>query len=259
MSPERVTACREAARAIASRGGCVALTGAGISVESGIPAFRGAQGMWERFDPMEYATIGAFRRDPEKVWGMLAEMLDLLRTSVPNPGHRSLTALERMGLLRSVITQNVDGLHQEAGSRNVIEFHGGARELLCLACRRRYSTWEKIREGIPPRCGCGTILKPDIVFYGEQIPRDAFAMSEAEAESAAVLLVVGTSAEASPACDIPHIASRQGALIVEVNPEETSLTRTLSSIHLRDGAGRALSELILEIRKIREAGTVSEG
>ena len=123
MPPEGVTACREAARAIASRGGCVALTGAGISVESGIPAFRGAQGMWERFDPMEYATIGAFRRDPEKVWGMLAEMLDLLRMSVPNPGHRSLAALERMGLLRSVITQNVDGLHQEAGSRNVISYN----------------------------------------------------------------------------------------------------------------------------------------
>jgi len=251
MSAERVSPGREAARAVASRGHCVALTGAGISVDSGIPAFRGAQGLWNRYDPMEYATLGAFRRDPEKVWRMLAEMIDLLRTALPNPGHRALATLEQMGLLRSVITQNVDGLHQEAGSRNVIEFHGGARELLCLSCRRRYSTWEKIREGIPPRCGCGAILKPDIVFYGEQIPRTALAMAEAEAESADVLLVVGTSAEVSPACEIPHIARRQGALIVEINPEETLLTRSLASIHLRDGAGSALSDMVSEIRDLR--------
>jgi len=258
VTSERCTAYREVARAIVSRKHCVALTGAGISVDSGIPAFRGAQGMWNRYDPMEYATLGAFRRDPVKVWGMLAEMMELLRKATPNPAHRGLATLERMGLLRSVITQNVDGLHQEAGSRKVIEFHGGARELLCLSCGNRYPAWEKIREGIPPRCGCGLILKPAMVFYGEQIPQSALSMAEDEAESAEILLVVGTSAEVSPACDIPHLAKRQGALIVEINPEETGLSRSLSTIHLREGAGTALPGILSEIRGCREPGPVPD-
>ena len=227
----------------------MALTGAGISVESGIPAFRGAQGMWDRFDPMEYATIGAFRRDPGKVWRMLAEMLEILERAAPNPAHRGIAELESRGLLRSVITQNVDGLHQAAGSRGVIELHGSARELVCLSCPNRYPTREKVLEGIPPRCGCGKILKPDIVFFGEQIPRAAMEMAESEAESAAVLLVVGTSAEVSPACDIPLLARRQGALIIEVNPEETVLTRSFSDAHLRESAGTALPKILAEIRK----------
>lgn len=255
MASERGISYREVARAILSRRNCVALTGAGISVDSGIPAFRGAQGMWNRYDPMEYATLGAFRRNPEKVWGMLAEMMELLRRATPNPAHQALAELEHAGLLRSVITQNVDGLHQEAGSRNVIEFHGGARELLCLSCRNRYPAWEKIREGIPPRCGCGSILKPDMVFYGEQIPQTALSMAEDEAESAEILLVVGTSAEVSPACDIPHLAKRQGALVVEINPEETWLTRSLATIHLQEDAGTALSGILSEIRGNRDAGT----
>ena len=150
MAAEGTSAIREAARAIASRGNCVALTGAGISVESGVPAFRGAQGLWDRFDPMEYATIGAFRKDPGKVWRMLAEMIEILGRAAPNPAHRGIAELESLGLLRSVITQNVDGLHQTAGSRGVVEFHGSARELVCLFCPNRYPTREKVLEGIPP-------------------------------------------------------------------------------------------------------------
>lgn len=215
--------------------------------------------MWNRYDPMEYATIGAFRRDPEKVWRMLAEMMEIVRNAVPNPAHRGLAEMERMGLLRSVITQNVDGLHQKAGSRNVIEFHGGTRDLLCLTCGNRWPAWEKIREGIPPRCGCGSILKPDIVFYGEQIPKAVLKMAEDEAESTAVLLVIGTSAEASPACDIPHLAKRQGALVVEINPEETPLTRSLSDIHLREGASKAISGILSEIRERRGGGPTPSG
>lgn len=248
MASGRSTPYREVARVIVSRGNCVALTGAGISVDSGIPAFRGAQGMWDRYDPMEYATLGAFRRDPEKVWRMLAEMMELLRIAVPNSAHRAFAALERAGLLRSVITQNVDGLHQEAGSRNVIEFHGSSRDLLCLSCGIRCPAWEKIRDGVPPRCGCGSILKPDIVLIGERIPQAALAMAEDEAESAEVLLVAGTSAEMSPACNIPHLAKRQGALIVEINPEETVLTRSVADFHLKETAGTVLTRLQEEIR-----------
>lgn len=259
MAAEGTSAIREAARAIASRGNCVALTGAGISVESGVPAFRGAQGLWDRYDPMEYATIGAFRKDPGKVWRMLAEMIEILGRAAPNPAHRAIAELESLGLLRSVITQNVDGLHQAAGSRGVVEFHGSARELVCLFCPNRYPTREKVLEGIPPRCGCGAILKPDIIFFGEQIPRAAMETAESEAEAAAVLVVVGTSAEVTPACGIPLLARRQGALIVEINPEETVLTRSISDAHLRESAGTALPKILAEIRKSTGAPPAAPG
>ena len=239
---------REAADILAARKNAVALTGAGISVESGIPAFRGAQGLWERFDPMEYATIGAFMRDPAKVWRMLSEMIDILGNALPNAAHRGFAELERMGILRSVITQNVDGLHQAAGSRKVIEFHGSAEALVCIACWKRYASREKLRDGIPPRCECGQILKPDLVFFGEPIPWVAQDQAETEADGCGVLVVAGTSAEVSPACDIPRISKRRGAVVVEINPEETQLTRTVADIHIAAPAGEALSELVSAIR-----------
>ena len=240
---------RKAAEILASRGNAVALTGAGISVESGIPAFRGSQGMWERYDPQEYATIGAFLHDPEKVWVMLAEMIEVLARAAPNPAHRGLAELERMGILRSVITQNVDGLHQAGGSRRVIEYHGNPRDLVCVECWMRYPSLRKIAEGIPPRCDCGAVLKPDIVFFGEAIPWPAQEQAEEEARTCGALLVIGTSAQVSPACDIPRIAKERGALIVEINPEETSLTSGVTDIHLPGGASRVVGRLI-ELLKI---------
>jgi NAD-dependent deacetylase len=246
--PDRIV--REAAEAVRARRNAVALTGAGISVESGIPAFRGAQGMWEKYDPMEYATIGAFLRDPERVWTMLSEMVDVFSRAAPNPAHTGLADMEKMGVLRSVITQNVDGLHQAAGSRKVIEFHGNAEELVCLACFRRYPSREKIREGIPPKCECGKILKPNLVLFGEPIPWATQEEAEAEAESCAVLLVIGTSAQVTPACDIPLISRRTGAVVIEINPEETFLTRTITDLYIRESASAAVSRLLEEIREI---------
>ncbi|MBI5575453.1 MAG: NAD-dependent deacylase [Deltaproteobacteria bacterium] len=244
----------EAAEVLASRRNAVALTGAGISVESGVPAFRGAQGMWERFDPSEYATIGAFLEDPGKVWKMLSEMIDVLKKAAPNPAHNVLAELERMGILRSVITQNVDGLHQAAGSRKVIEFHGNPSELVCITCWKRYPSLEKVAEGIPPRCSCGAILKPDIVFFGEPIPWHAQEDSETEARECSVLLVIGTSAQVAPASEIPRIARRQGSFIIEINPEETLLTANVTDIHLRSGASEALELLLGHLK--REKGTI---
>jgi NAD-dependent deacetylase len=238
----------EAAEALRSRRNAVALTGAGISVESGIPAFRGSQGMWDRFDPMEYASIGAFFRDPEKVWTMLSEMVGLLARASPNPAHFGLAEMERMGILRSVITQNVDGLHQAAGSRRVIEFHGNADELVCLSCGKRYPARETIQEGVPPRCGCGKILKPNLVLFGESIQWNAQDEADAEAERCAVLLVIGTSAQVSPASEIPRLCRKRGAFIIEINPEETPLTRTVTDLHIREKAGLAISRLLREIR-----------
>jgi NAD-dependent deacetylase len=239
----------EAADALLSRRNAVALTGAGISVESGIPAFRGTQGMWKKYDPMEYATIDAFFRDPEKVWSMLSEMVDLLARASPNPAHVGLADLERMGILRSVITQNVDGLHQAAGSRKVIEFHGNAEELLCLSCWARYPSRAKILEGIPPRCSCGKILKPDLVLFGEPIPWTAQDEAESEADSCAVLLVIGTSAQVTPACEIPRLSKRRGAFIIEINPEETPLTRMVTDLHIRKVASLAVSRILEAIRR----------
>ena len=248
-APIAETLYRKAAEILASRGNGVALTGAGISVESGIPAFRGAQGMWERYDPAEYATIGAFLRDPEKVWEMLSEMIGVLTRAAPNPAHRGLAELERMGILRSVITQNVDGLHQAGGSRRVIEYHGNPRELVCLSCWTRYPSMRKIEEGIPPRCACGEILKPDIVFFGEPIPWPAQEQAEEEGRTCGVLLVIGTSAQVSPACDIPRIAKEQGARIIEINPEETSLTSRVTDIHLPGNASRVVERLVELLKK----------
>ncbi len=239
---------REAAETLRARGRAVALTGAGISVESGIPAFRGSQGMWEKYDPMEYATIGAFRKDPEKVWGMLSEMVDLLSRAVPNPAHLGLAEMERRGVLRTVITQNVDGLHQAAGSRRVIEFHGNAEELICLSCWKRYPARVKIREGIPPRCACGKILKPNLVLFGEPIPWEAQEEAETEAKRCSVLLVIGMSAQVAPACDIPLLSKRSGAVIIEINPEETLLTGSVTDLYIRENAGYAVSRLFEEIR-----------
>jgi NAD-dependent deacetylase len=222
----------------------VAFTGAGISVESGIPDFRGPSGLWEKFDPMEYATIEAFHADPKKVWGMLKEMAALLDRSRPNPAHRALARLEEMGRLSSVITQNIDALHQEAGSRRVIEFHGTSRSLVCVLCGRNYVRRQVKLDPLPPRCACSGVLKPEFIFFGEPIPWGAHLEAKEEAANCEVMLVIGTSAVVSPACDLPVIAKKRGAAIVEVNLEETQLTPYISSWLLRGAASDVLSRIV---------------
>jgi NAD-dependent deacetylase len=240
---------REAARLLAERRNAVALTGAGISVESGIPSFRGAQGMWAKYDPMEYATLHAFMHSPRKVWEMLTEMVSVCGGSMPNAAHKGLAALEATGVVRAVITQNVDGLHQAAGSHRVIEYHGNLAELICVTCWRRYPTRERWIPGAVPLCDCGEILKPNVVLFGEAIPWLAQEQAEEEARTCGVLLVIGTSAQVSPACDIPRIAKESGAAVVEINPEPTSLTASVTDIRLRGNASevlRTLAKLLLE-------------
>ena len=149
----------------------VALTGAGISVESGIPPFRGKGGLWEKMDPMTVAHIDAFMDDPETVWNLLIkDMKTVLDKARPNPGHTGLADLERLGILQTVITQNVDGLHQMAGSSDVIEFHGNFAWQRCLDCDQSIETSRVDLTRIPPRCSCGGILRPDCIFFGEMIP-----------------------------------------------------------------------------------------
>jgi len=228
----------------------IALTGAGISVESGIPDFRSAGGLWEKYDLAEYATIEAFRANPEKVWEMLREMEELVLRARPNEAHVGLGELEGMGCLQCIITQNVDNLHQAGGSQNVIEYHGNSATLSCIHCGRRYQASEKRGEHVP-KCSCGMVLKPDVIFFGEAIPHTAMNRSFQLASIAQALLVIGTSAAVSPANTIPGIAKQNGAKIIEINKEQTHLTSTLTDIFLQGKAGEIVPALVKEIKHLK--------
>jgi len=198
------------------------LTGAGVSTESGIPDFRSATGIWARYDPMEYATIDAFRRDPAKVWDFYSKRLDVLRQAQPNPAHLGLAELERRGLVEAVITQNVDRLHEQAGSQNVIEVHGSIRSASCLACGHR-EEYERVLELLPvPECErCAAVLKPDVVMFGELMPEAELERAFELARSAALLLVVGSSLEVYPVAGIPEEALACGARLAIINRGST--------------------------------------
>jgi len=231
-------------------GRTMALTGAGISLESGIPTFRGMQGLWEKYDIMEYATIDAFRRDPVKVWKMLLEMDRAMMAAQPNPGHTALAELEQMGLLHMIVTQNVDNLHQEAGSREVVEFHGNVRQFRCLDCRQVHEREKVDLVNLPPRCHCGGLIKPDAIFFGEAIPWAANIKAFEMAQQCRLIMVIGTSAVVAPASEIPVMAKQSGAMVVEVNPEETILTGRISDTLLK-GSSAAILPMVVEYIKGR--------
>lgn len=243
-----------AADLIASRAPVVAFTGAGISVESGIPDFRSAEGLWARYDPMEYATIGAFRRDAARVWRMLAEMEEVLDAARPNPAHSALARLEDAGVLDGIITQNIDGLHQAGGSRRVVEFHGSHRTLTCLSCGQRFDRAEARRRGVPPPCECGALMKPDVVFFDEMIPPEALQDSYRMAARCRVMLVIGTSAEVAPANQLPEVAKRNGAAVIEVNLCPTELTGRCTDLLLQGPAGRVVHDLVEAVIERRCGG-----
>ncbi len=226
----------------------LALTGAGISVESGIPDFRSPGGLWSKYDPFEYASITVFRATPEKVWEMAQEMTKLVDGAKPNNAHKGMADLEKMGYLHHIITQNVDNLHQEAGSKNVIEYHGNTSTLTCLRCGKRYKSIDK-KDELPPRCRCGQILKPDVVFFGEAIPKNALNKSFQLASQAQALMVVGTSAVVSPANTIPSVAKQSGAKLIEINKEATHLTDTITDVFLQGNAGEMIPALVKEVKR----------
>jgi len=243
---------QRAAKDILSSKKTIAFTGAGISVESGIPDFRGAQGLWEKYDPEEYAHIHAFYSNPDRVWLMLKDMFALVMNAKPNPAHLGLAELERMGLLSSVITQNVDGLHQAAGSHNVIEFHGSHRTLSCLKCSTTIDGTALKIEDLPPRCSrCSSLLKPDVVFFGEPIPWDAQTMSFKESKSCSMVLVIGTSALVYPAASIPITAKERGATVIEINMERTPLTDQISDYLIPGSAGEIIPAILGEVKRLR--------
>ena len=201
MSVERL------AELIRERQPCVVLTGAGVSTESGIPDFRSPTGIWARYDPMEYASIDAFRRDPVKVWDFYARRLDMLVEAQPNAAHDALAELEQVGWVTAIITQNIDTLHERAGSRAVVEVHGSIRTSSCLQCFTRVPLADVVRllDGAPaPGCPtCGSVLKPDVVMFGELLPRAATDRATQLAREAALMLVVGSSLEVWPVAGLP--------------------------------------------------------
>jgi NAD-dependent deacetylase len=226
---------------------CVVLTGAGISTESGIPDFRSAQGIWSTFDPYEVGHIEALRRDPARVWDFYALRLDALATAEPNDGHRALAELEEAGWIRGIVTQNVDGLHQRAGSREVVEVHGSLREAECISCGRRVPMPAAIASLPLPACPeCGEILKPGVVMFGELLPLEAIARAQQLASEAPLLLVVGSSLEVHPVAALPGDTLAAGGALAIVNRGETPWD-SRATVVLDAGAGETLRALVVTL------------
>ena len=229
----------------------IAFTGAGISVESGIPDFRSSTGLWSKYDPDEYATIEAFRADPRKVWKMLTEMISLVIQAKPNPAHVGLADLENLNKLQAVITQNVDGLHQAAGSRNVIELHGSNATLSCLSCGCTIATDSLSMDDLPPTCPkCRFIMKPDVVLFGELLPWEAHDKAIEAARTCDFVLAIGTSAVVYPAADIPVTAKDGGAKLIEINLEPTSLTGRISDYLIEGRSGEVVPRLVETLKTL---------
>ncbi len=232
-----------AASALAEARSAVALTGAGMSVESGIPDFRSAHGLWRTYPPDEYATLSAFRANPDKVWGMLRGMVDLLGSAQPNPGHHALAALQRAGTLRRVITQNIDGLHTRAGSKAPLEVHGTHLGLHCPSCRHRDRSAQAPPSGVPRCPRCSGPMKPPVVLFEEDLPPGVLAESMGLAERCDVMLVVGTSLAVYPVASLPDLAIRAGATIIEINTDPGHLRRA-GAIELRGSSAQILPMLV---------------
>lgn len=242
---------KKAAEDLAAAKMVAALTGAGASIESGIPPFRGKGGLWEKFDPMEVAHIDSFLQDPVKVWNLLIKgMKEVLDQAQPNECHKGLAKLEGLGKLQTVITQNIDGLHQLAGNTDVIEFHGTFAWQRCMDCNTHVETRRVDMSEIPPRCHCGGILRPNAVFFGEMIPQEALWRSRQAAIDCDVMLVIGTSAVVQPAALMPVVAKESGSKIIEINPESTPLTGNISDYLIKGPAGATMNAIVAQLEKM---------
>jgi NAD-dependent deacetylase len=227
----------------------IASTGAGMSVESGIPDFRGPCGIWQKYPPEEYATIDAYRADPDKVWKFWNELGNELGDCKPNPGHHAMAELERLGHLKAVITQNVDHFHQDAGNSMVIEYHGSTANLRCLGCQAIIPFDRENAAPTAPQCqACGGLMKPDVIMFGEMIPEEALGLSAELAERCDLVLVVGTSAHVFPAAQLPTFAKEHGATIIECNTEPTDFTKRITDIFLQGRSGEVLPELVSRLK-----------
>lgn len=224
---------------IRSAGRVCVLTGAGISAESGIPTFRGPGGLWRNFRPEDLATIEAFSRDPMLVWEWYESRRSVIAAAEPNAAHHAIAKLPRC----TVVTQNVDELHQRAGSTDVLEIHGSIWKLRCMRCGETRKDMSVPLPDIPPKCGCGGVLRPGVVWFGEELPMDVWDNAQQAVDLCDVLLVVGTSAVVYPAASLVPFAKLAGALVVEVNPDETPLSSEVDHT-IRGRAGEVLPQLL---------------
>ncbi len=239
-----------AAKWIAEAKQAVAFTGAGISVESGIPTFRGPDGLWSRYDP-QVLDLGYFYAHPKDSWEVIREIFyDYMeKKPMPNAAHILLAQLEKDEIVKGIITQNIDGLHQKAGSRNVIQFHGTAQRLVCTQCRKKYDLRPGMLDTLPPLCeSCGGLMKPDFIFFGEGIGPEEYQKSEELCKEADLLIIVGTTGEVMPASMIPYEARK--AKVIEINPEPSRYTEDKSDVFLQEKATVAAKELIRRLDNI---------
>ncbi len=246
---------REAARRLAQVRHVVVLTGAGISKESGIPTFREAQdGLWARYDPMLMASREGFMSNPKLVWEWYEYRFGMVEAAQPNPGHVAIAELEQLIPSTAVVTQNIDGLHQAAGSRNVFELHGSIRRYKCLNGRHAgFTRADLVGQEKPPRCPrCGDLLRPDVVWFGEYLPEDVLATSYALSERCDAMLVVGTSGVVQPAASLPYVAARVGATVIDVNPDRDEIAR-MADIFLQGTGGTVLPTLVAALRAAQQA------
>jgi NAD-dependent deacetylase len=240
------------AEALREDGPAVVLTGAGVSTESGIPDFRSPSGVWAQFDPLEYASLDAFRRDPEKVWRFYAPRFSMLTDAEPNPAHLALAELEELGHVRTIVTQNIDLLHRRAGSRDVIEVHGSIATSTCPACGREYRLDAVLPlldagDGAPRCTACGAVLKPGVVFFGELLPRVAIDRAHEVAREASLCLVVGSTLEVHPVAELPLETMRAGGRLAIVNRGPTALDGR-ATIRLEGLAGELLPQVVAWLR-----------
>lgn len=222
----------------------VAFTGAGVSVESGISPFRGQNGLWEKYDPI-FVEIEYFRRKPFQSWTRIKEVFyDVIGQAEPNRAHHILAAMEKRGFIESLITQNIDGLHQRAGSKYVYELHGTSQNLVCTECSSEYDLSFADLNYLPPTCYiCKGLLKPDMVFFNEPIPAFALSRSRKEAEKSDLFVIIGAKGEVMPAAGIPLLAKQSGAKIIEINIDKTDFTDSITDLFIQGKAGEVMKEI----------------
>ncbi|HEU5213447.1 MAG TPA: NAD-dependent deacylase [Gaiellaceae bacterium] len=240
MSVERL------AEALRETGPALVLTGAGVSTESGIPDFRSPTGIWARYDPLEYGSIQTFRRNPERVWEFYGPRYRMLTQAEPNAAHYAIAELERRGLVGTLVTQNIDRLHERAGSRDVIEVHGSIRTATCPACGRLHTLDEVlalIEDGAPRCLDCATVVKPDVVFFGELLPPGAMERASELAAGVRLLLVVGSTLEVYPVAGLPLETLRAGGQVAIVNRGPTAFDGR-AAIRIEGSAGEMLARVV---------------
>lgn len=243
---------QEVAQKLRSAQRVVVLTGAGVSAESGVPTFRDAQtGLWAQYNPEDLATPYAFITNPKLVWDWYAWRRELVAQAMPNPGHFALVSLEQLVPEFTLITQNVDNMHQRAGSRNVIELHGNIMLTRCDLCFQRVESWGDTAE-IPPRhVNCGGWLRPDVVWFGEKLNENDLDYANYASMKCELFLSIGTSGKVYPAADMPELALQAGATVVEINPHETPISQRCTYV-LRGASGVVLPQLVQAVSSAHE-------